>query len=670
MPNWKKIIVSGSDAALNSLYAPSITGSLLGTASFATSASYAPSTPAFPYTGSAEITGSLGVTGSLANGNSVLASGPYSHAEGNSTQAVGDYSHAEGDTTQAVGGASHAEGYDTQAVGSFSHAEGGNTKTGTQNAYYAQSVASGIITLPSSYGDIAGNFGTDNQLYLYDEPFDSNYGGAIFIISQSYFDSNLLNFNTIIELYDTSVTTTTAYVGDLGQGINNWGGDQTIPGDYSHAEGASTHAIGVASHAEGDNTQAVGYVSHAEGVLTQAVGYASHAEGRSTQAVGYASHAEGRGTQAVGDASHAEGEGTQAVGYYSHAEGYDTQAIGYYSHAEGYETQAVGYASHAEGLGTIASGSYQHVTGQYNVPISDPSSFVVGNGADVSNRSNLLVAHGNTVQVTGSTEITGSLGVTGSFSVQTYNPFVAATATAIELTGTSRNIYDTSGFLSIDALSRTANYQSAGSSIDWQNSFLYDSLGNTSLNWGTRSLLDSSNTAVFNWDAQALEFKIEAYTYLKKFIDASTQEAFSDVPTIGNFNYEGEVIEAILDGTVNQFDLIYLETDGMWYQVTQGTDNCSKLLGICAETGVSPKVILEGSITVNDGTYTDTPVVQFIDNGLPIYIRGSNGTTMSTVTPTTPGEYVRILGHAYYQNTINSAYWTMKFRPSNEWYVV
>jgi hypothetical protein len=44
----------------------SFTGSLLGTASFATqalSASYAPSTPAFPYTGSAGITGSLTVVG-------------------------------------------------------------------------------------------------------------------------------------------------------------------------------------------------------------------------------------------------------------------------------------------------------------------------------------------------------------------------------------------------------------------------------------------------------------------------------------------------------------------------------------------------------------------------------------------------------------------------------
>jgi hypothetical protein len=45
-----------------------ITGSLLGTASYATqalSASFAPATPPFPFTGSALITGSLGVTGSL-----------------------------------------------------------------------------------------------------------------------------------------------------------------------------------------------------------------------------------------------------------------------------------------------------------------------------------------------------------------------------------------------------------------------------------------------------------------------------------------------------------------------------------------------------------------------------------------------------------------------------
>jgi hypothetical protein len=87
-------------------------------------------------------------------------------------------------------------------------------------------------------------------------------------------------------------------------------------------------------------------------------------------------------------------------------------------------------------------------------------------------------------------------------------------------------------------------------------------------------------------------------------------------------------------------------------------------------TGVKSEIILEGSITVNDGTYATTPRVQLIDHGLPIYIRGSGGNTMSTNVPTTAGQYVRILGHAYYQNTGTPEYWVMKFRPANDWYVI
>ena len=60
--------VATLDVNGNLYVASGITGSLQGTASYATqalSASYAPSTSTFPYTGSAEITGSLGVTGSF-----------------------------------------------------------------------------------------------------------------------------------------------------------------------------------------------------------------------------------------------------------------------------------------------------------------------------------------------------------------------------------------------------------------------------------------------------------------------------------------------------------------------------------------------------------------------------------------------------------------------------
>lgn len=42
MPNWKKIVTSGSDASLNSLIVSSgITGSLFGTSSYSVTASYA-----------------------------------------------------------------------------------------------------------------------------------------------------------------------------------------------------------------------------------------------------------------------------------------------------------------------------------------------------------------------------------------------------------------------------------------------------------------------------------------------------------------------------------------------------------------------------------------------------------------------------------------------------
>jgi len=315
---------------------------------------------------------------SHAEGYQTIASGSYSPAEGDNTQAIGEYSHAEGQEAISVGIYSHAEGYDTRAIGNYSHAEGAGTKTGTQNAY-STSVVNGVITLSGSYGDVSGDFSNDSRLYLYNPLFNQK---AIYIISQSYFDSN----NTIVELYDISVNTTIAYVGDLGQDIANWTGDQTIPGYYSHAEGELTQALGWYSHAEGYDTQAIGNASHAEGYDTRAIGPFSHAEGYATQAIGQYSHAEGNVTQAIGQYSHAEGDSTNAIGGYSHAEGQQTQAIGLWSHAEGSSTRAIGSYSHAEGSNTVASGSAQHVSGKFNEHNNDSSIFVVGIGLDDTSR--------------------------------------------------------------------------------------------------------------------------------------------------------------------------------------------------------------------------------------------------------------------------------------------
>jgi hypothetical protein len=408
--------------------------------------------------------------------------------QGYQTTASGSYSHAEGDTTQAIGSYSHAEGETTIAIGNASHAEGGQTKTGTQNAYYAQSVVSGSITLSGSYGDVTSEFSTDNRLYLYDAPYNI-YTRATFIISQSYYS----NPNTIVELYDTGINTTTAYVGDINYGIYNWTGDQTIPGyashaegwqtqaigqyshaegyytlaigeyshaegeytqaignyshaegrltnskgQYSHAEGRQTTASGSYSHAEGYDTQAIGSYSHAEGGSTQASGSYSHAEGANTQAIGVASHAEGNFTQAKGDQSHAEGLGTTASGSYSHAEGTSTQAIGEYSHAEGASTRAIGAGSHAEGLGTIANGDYQHVQGQYNISSSAQSAFIVGNGTSNASRSNLVFASGSTFQISGSLLLNDIL----VLAPRTTTPTPSAGMLIVSGSGANQHIY-------------------------------------------------------------------------------------------------------------------------------------------------------------------------------------------------------------------------------------
>lgn len=179
-------------------------------------------------------------------------------------------------------------------------------------------------------------------------------------------------------------------------------------GEYSHAEGGNTTASGSYSHAEGVISRAFGTASHAEGGLTEAYGNHSHTEGYGTDAYGNYSHAEGYYTDAYGDASHAEGHSTIASGSYSHAEGGYTTASGIYSHAEGYLTHTYGLASHAEGLGTIANGNYQLTIGRYNIPSSIPSSFIIGNGADNSNRKNLVETSGSHFKITGSLYLTES----------------------------------------------------------------------------------------------------------------------------------------------------------------------------------------------------------------------------------------------------------------------
>ena len=161
-------------------------------------------------------------------------------------------------------------------------------------------------------------------------------------------------------------------------------------GAAAHAEGTGTKASGNNSHAEGTGTKASGiYGAHAEGLNTEASGATAHAEGTITTASSYAAHAEGQNVTASGESAHAEGHSTKASGNNSHAEGYGATASGENSHAEGIFTKAIGANSHASGVSTTAN-DYQFVTGKYNIDktgctdtsdqSTDNSIFIIGYG--------------------------------------------------------------------------------------------------------------------------------------------------------------------------------------------------------------------------------------------------------------------------------------------------
>jgi len=126
----------------------------------------------------------------------------------------------------------------------------------------------------------------------------------------------------------------------------------------------------------------------------------------------------GRGTTANGTYSTGMGGYTTASGFSTTATGYYTQASGWYSTAMGRETTASGERSTAMGSFTTASDYASTVIGQFNSSGSSATSagsfstsapaFVIGNGADSSNKSDAFK-----VMFNGDTTVSNDLTVSG-----------------------------------------------------------------------------------------------------------------------------------------------------------------------------------------------------------------------------------------------------------------
>jgi hypothetical protein len=233
------------------------------------------------------------------------------------------------------------------------------------------------------------------------------------------------------------------------------------------------------------------------------------------------------------------------------------------------------------------------------------------------------------VKITGSAIVSGSFESTGSFKVYGAGTGFAGPFAAIEVDDAnfSRKLYDYSA-------------------------------GSASIDFGNRNLLTANGAPAISWDGSVGIYTTNLYN--SQTIDSATRG------NLYGFNVQGgqTLAESYFDIAVMDNDLVYLNTDGQWYQVDQTTNSSTKMLGIAksvfSQTG---SVLIEGDIVVTTGT--GYPAVANAGYGLPVYIKQGAGTAMDTTAPVSG--YVRLLGHCYYTPYAGSTEWIMKFRPSNEW---
>lgn len=337
----------------------------------------------------------------------------------------------------------------------------------------------------------------------------------------------------------------------------------------------------------------------------------------------------------------------------------------------------------------ISTGSMQYVRAHHTLNIDIP----IGGATSTVNLTGSLVATSITSSLQGTasfanTSTSASYAVTASY-LDNYVPPFPYTGSAIIIG--SLTVIDENQIESINTdvgLLRDINGQAA---LEWKNRrYLRDNLeqvvvdwdatqlldtnsGILSVSWNDRVLYDQNGTDRLAWSYDDRAAAIDMFAYSRNYIDLTgTAETLANQPQYGKYLPTGETLQGVtFDAAVVDFNLVYLDTDNTWYPVDASTSSATRMLGIAYNVASDNHVLLEGTVVVNDNALTDSPQVTSIQTGTPIYINTSTaGIFMSTTVPSNAGDHVRLLGYAYYQSVGDSQYWLMKFKPSNDWYVI
>jgi len=384
-----------------------------------------------------------------------------SFAFGDNVQALSDFSHAEGVDTIASGDTSHAEGSNTKAFGSNSHSEGTNTRTGTNTAYLATGLTSGVLYLSSVHGNVTANY-TNNQFIWID---NSAFAATLFDDFQKVSGTTFSGGRTIIYLYDTGLSTTgNLYVGDTGPSAS-WLGNQT-------AGGRSSASIGFGSEAIGTNSFAGGQLNYSFGRSTFSTNKGNYVFGDNSCGFNNNNKVAGTNSTSFGTGNLIEGEVSFILGATNIIKSDDSFVGGRNNVSEGLQSFIFSYQSVVNSeKGAILAGSQNFIESgntNYNTILGGESNTITGlSPSDPVYDSSIIGGSGNTVQ-SYSSVIVGGEGnyISGSRSVIIGGSGMTK--------GQSDTVYVPKFTINFSGTpSSSADPQGDPGSIMWDNTYLY-----------------------------------------------------------------------------------------------------------------------------------------------------------------------------------------------------
>jgi hypothetical protein len=400
----------------------------------------------YAFGSNAEATGPYSVAigyGSKATINYAHSFGLYSTASGTGSLALGYYGTAVGSYSAAVGRSANAQGSSSIAAG-YGATTGVDAigaaaigRSATANGQYSIAAGQGATTGANATGAAAlGRNAAANGLYStsigYAATATGSYSVAIGASAAAQSDYSYA--------FGASASASNTYAYAFGKSAVATGNSSISIGNSSQASNTNSVSIGNSSISSGVNATSIGYQSQANGELSTALGsYYSYtfsllpyftggkgdppegeskgdfiirppiitplfkqitfnraniANGKYSISIGNGNLSNNGGI-AVGSNNDATAFGAVALGVSNNATNTNTFAAGYNNLATGYYATAFGNNTYSKAYGSFVIGQYNEITGDSTKWVSTDPLFVVGNGLNITNRSNAVIVYKN-----------------------------------------------------------------------------------------------------------------------------------------------------------------------------------------------------------------------------------------------------------------------------------